>query len=68
RLKKRVDHRGYNGASLLGLRGLVIKSHGGADVYAFRHALSYAISEVQAQVLNQIKQTMAEMDSQNEIH
>ena len=37
--KRRVDHRRYNGASLLGLRGIVIKSHGSADVYAFDHAL-----------------------------
>ena len=37
--KRRVDHRRYNGASLLGLKGIVIKSHGSADVYAFEHAL-----------------------------
>jgi glycerol-3-phosphate acyltransferase PlsX len=37
--KRRVDHRRYNGASLLGLRGIVIKSHGSADAYAFEHAL-----------------------------
>ena len=39
RFKKRVDHRRYNGASLLGLRGIVIKSHGSADAYAFEQAL-----------------------------
>ena len=39
---RRVDHRRYNGASLLGLRGIVIKSHGSADSYAFRHALRRA--------------------------
>ena len=37
--KRRVDHRRYNGASLLGLRGIVIKSHGSADAFAFEHAL-----------------------------
>jgi phosphate:acyl-[acyl carrier protein] acyltransferase len=46
RFRRRVDHRQYNGASLLGLRGLVVKSHGGADAYAFRHALHYAVTEV----------------------
>ena len=40
--KGRVDHRRYNGAALLGLRGLVFKSHGSADVLAFGHALQRA--------------------------
>ena len=40
--KKRVDARRYNGAALLGLRGLVFKSHGSADVLAFGHALQRA--------------------------
>ncbi len=39
RLKHRVDHRRYNGAALLGLRGLVIKSHGSADACAFEWAI-----------------------------
>lgn len=37
--KQRVDHRRYNGAALLGLRGIVIKSHGSADAYAFEWAI-----------------------------
>ena len=40
--KGRVDHRRYNGAALLGLRGLVFKSHGSADALAFGHALQRA--------------------------
>jgi len=39
RFRRRVDHRRHNGAALLGLRGIVIKSHGSADAYAFEHAL-----------------------------
>src|SRR5690554_3008200 len=39
RLRDKVDNRRYNGAALLGLRGIVIKSHGSADAYAFGHAL-----------------------------
>ena len=39
RFKKRVDHRQYNGAALLGLKSLVIKSHGSADAYAFEWAI-----------------------------
>ncbi len=40
RLRSRVDHRRYNGASLLGLRGIVIKSHGAADPLAFENAIA----------------------------
>jgi glycerol-3-phosphate acyltransferase PlsX len=39
RFKHRVDHRRYNGASLVGLRGIVIKSHGASDAYGFEQAL-----------------------------
>jgi glycerol-3-phosphate acyltransferase PlsX len=39
RFRKRVDHRRYNGASLVGLRGIVIKSHGSSDAYGFEQAL-----------------------------
>lgn len=42
RLRDRVDNRRYNGAALLGLRGIVIKSHGSADIYAFGYALQRA--------------------------
>ncbi|HHT00892.1 MAG TPA: phosphate acyltransferase PlsX [Thiomicrospira sp.] len=44
--KNRVDPRRYNGASLLGLRKIVIKSHGGADQFSFFHAISEARLEV----------------------
>ena len=40
--KGQIDPRRYNGASLLGLRGIVIKSHGGADAFSFAHAISLA--------------------------
>src|SRR5690606_24315953 len=42
RFRDQVDNRRYNGAALLGLRGIVIKSHGSADVYAFGCALQRA--------------------------
>src|SRR3546814_20877646 len=42
RWRDRVDNRRYNGAALLGLRGIVIKSHGSADAYAFGCALQRA--------------------------
>ena len=53
--KRRVDHRRYNGASLLGLRGVVVKSHGSADAYAFEQALHRAAEEVRNDVIRRIK-------------
>jgi len=44
--KRRIDARRYNGASLLGLRGIVIKSHGGADILAYGNAIEIAIKEI----------------------
>lgn len=57
--KKRVDPRRYNGATLLGLRGVVIKSHGGADRYAFEHAIDQAVREVRNDVQQRISEKMA---------
>lgn len=53
-LSKRIDHRRYNGASLLGLRGIVIKSHGSADKLAFMNAISIARKEVSTDVPRRI--------------
>ncbi len=50
-----VDPRRYNGASLLGLRGIVIKSHGGADALAFEHALRIADREIRSRVIARIE-------------
>jgi glycerol-3-phosphate acyltransferase PlsX len=57
--KRRVDHRRYNGASLLGLRGIVIKSHGSADEVAFEHAIHRALDTVRSGVLNRISERVA---------
>ena len=54
--RKRFDPRAYNGASLLGLNGIVIKSHGGADDYAFGKAILEARKEVIKDVPNLIRQ------------
>ena len=54
--KHEIDPRHYNGASLLGLRGIVIKSHGGADRLAFSHAIKEAVLEVEKNVPARIKQ------------
>jgi glycerol-3-phosphate acyltransferase PlsX len=57
-LKKRLDPRAYNGASLLGLNGIVVKSHGGADAYAFGKAILVAREEVLQDVPNQIRKSL----------
>ncbi|MEM9208089.1 MAG: phosphate acyltransferase PlsX [Pseudomonadota bacterium] len=54
RLRRDTDSRNYNGASLVGLNGIVIKSHGGADAHAFQHAIETALVEVKNQVPMQI--------------
>lgn len=54
--KKRIDPRLYNGASFLGLRGLVIKSHGGADILAFKSAIQLAEIEVKKDVIRKISE------------
>ncbi len=50
RLKVRIDPRSYNGATFIGLRGTVIKSHGGTDVVGFVYAIKEAILEVEKDV------------------
>jgi glycerol-3-phosphate acyltransferase PlsX len=49
-LRRRIDPREYNGASLVGLRGIVVKSHGGADRVAFRRAIEVALAQVTMKV------------------
>jgi len=54
KLASEMDSRNYNGATLVGLNGIVIKSHGSADAYAFQHAIDTAIVEVRNQLPQQI--------------
>jgi glycerol-3-phosphate acyltransferase PlsX len=54
--KRRVDHRRYNGASFLGLKGIVVKSHGSADVLAFRCAIERAAEEAREGMLLHISE------------
>ncbi len=54
--KRRVDHRRYNGASFLGLKGIVLKSHGSADILAFRVAIERAAEEARGGMLQHISE------------
>jgi glycerol-3-phosphate acyltransferase PlsX len=62
--KRRVDPRRYNGATLVGLRGIVVKSHGGADALAFRYALKKAYVEVAQGIPERIAMRIAAMPVQ----
>jgi len=61
RLRHRVDNRRYNGAALLGLRGVVIKSHGSADACAFGFALDRAREAVASRLLQRTAGAVAQM-------
>jgi glycerol-3-phosphate acyltransferase PlsX len=61
-LRTRLDNRRYNGATLLGLGGIVIKSHGSADVYAYSHAIDEAYKEVQHQVTEKIENVLTNLE------
>jgi len=54
-LRKRMDPARYNGASLLGLNGIVIKSHGGASEFAFLFAIEEAVSQVKNNVVDLVR-------------
>ncbi len=58
--KNRVDHRRYNGAALLGLRGLVFKSHGSADAFAFEQALNRAYDAARNRLLDRVHDRILE--------
>ena len=57
--KRRVDHRRYNGAALLGLQGLVFKSHGSADQLAFENALTRAYDAARNNLLDRVQVRIA---------
>lgn len=61
RVSQRLNPSRYNGASLLGLRGLVFKSHGGEDAYGFEWAIKRAFDAVHHDVLNRIEKSIAEL-------
>jgi phosphate acyltransferase len=60
-LRARMDPAKYNGATLVGLKGIVIKSHGSADARAFAHALESAVEEVRNNVPQLIAQRMSQI-------
>ena len=63
--KKRVDHRRYSGAILLGLNGVVIKSHGASDVVAFSFAISRAYEAAESQLVSRLKNSLHVLVGEN---
>lgn len=63
----RFDPRGYNGASLVGLRGIVVKSHGNADQVAMANAIRVAMLEVEKGVPDRIGERVAEVFARRKI-
>ena len=60
--RRRVDHRRYNGAVLLGLRGVVVKSHGSADAFAFEQAIARAADAASNQLIERIGERIVAMN------
>lgn len=58
-MRGRIDPRRYNGAPLLGLRGIVVKSHGGADAISFENAIAIARKEVKADIAHRVANRVA---------
>ncbi len=58
RFKTRIDPRKYNGAVLLGLNGIVVKSHGGTDAFGFCNAIGVAVSLIENSYINQIEKKL----------
>lgn len=65
-LRRRLDPRQYNGASLLGLRGVVVKSHGGADAVAYERAIEVGILEAEKAIPRLIDERLEEIFSQEQ--
>jgi glycerol-3-phosphate acyltransferase PlsX len=63
-LKKRLDPARYNGASLLGLNGIVVKSHGGASAVAFQYAIEEAMVEVEHNVVDLVRDQITDFINQ----
>jgi glycerol-3-phosphate acyltransferase PlsX len=66
-LSREIDPGRYNGASLIGLRGIVIKSHGGANEAAFTNAIEEAILEAEKDIPQKIGEKVSAILQENQI-
>ncbi|MDQ5884770.1 MAG: phosphate acyltransferase, partial [Pseudomonadota bacterium] len=63
-LRARLDPARYNGASLIGLNGIVIKSHGGASIKAFENAIEQAVIQVENNVVFLVREKINDFMNQ----
>nr|WP_286481428.1 phosphate acyltransferase PlsX [Ignatzschineria indica] len=63
-LKNRMDPRKHNGASLLGLRGIVVKSHGNADRISFQNAIEISVKLVEQQIIDKMRKQFETAENQ----
>ena len=66
-VRKQMDPARYNGASLVGLQGIVIKSHGSANVFAFSNAIHEALLETKKDIPQRIRNQLSELLQQNKL-
>lgn len=66
-IRRKLDPRRYNGASLLGLRGIVVKSHGSADKLSFAHAIEEAIVEIEKNVPERISARLEKLLAESDL-
>ena len=66
-LRNKLDPRAYNGASLVGLRGIVIKSHGSADALAYANAIRTAVVEIEKGVPTQIGELLEKQPEMEQV-
>ena len=59
KFKKHLDPKEYNGAMIIGLNGIVVKSHGGADAVSFANAIQHTIKAVKTDVINKLRDNFA---------
>jgi len=64
RIRTRVDHRRYNGASLVGLRGIVIKSHGSSDAFGFEQAIRRGYDAARNGLIRRITEALPKVSQQ----
>lgn len=65
--KNRIDHKRYNGAMLVGLKGIVVKSHGNADKLSFSYAIANTFNLIKNKVNEEISKSLQNIDSEKEI-
>lgn len=66
-LARRLDPAKYNGASLLGLKGIVVKSHGGANIKGFSSAIEHAVREIEGDVIHLIEEGISKLLENNHV-